>query len=122
MTTTPMLTAATVDRSSGGVALSWTVEGELPERDTWMLSTTLHGDGAPLQFGFKVLDGELVAQFVFDHGAGVQYNYPGVTPQRRGDRWVMVFPSGDVDPSSAVRWEATLNIAGDDENSVSNVL
>ena len=96
----------------------------LPERGTWMLSTTLSGTGdAPAyQFGFKVLDGGLIAQFVFDHSAGFQYNYPHVTPEQRGDTWVMVFPTGDFDVADSHHWEATLNVAGEDVKSLSGDL
>lgn len=60
----------------------------MPTRGTWLLSTTLLGgaNGPIHQFGIKVLDGDLVATFVFDHVEAYQRNFPQVSPTRVVDK------------------------------------
>jgi hypothetical protein len=62
---------------------------------------------------FKALDGRIIAAFVFDHVATSQVSYP-LNPDRRGDVYTAVFPTGEVDLATAGTWTATLNLDGID--------
>lgn len=90
---------------------TWTVEGDVPATDTWLLSTTLVGgpDGPIHQFGVKFDGDQLIAMFVFDHVAAQQYNLGG-SPQRLGAKWTAVFPLGDLAVADAGSWMAALTI------------
>jgi hypothetical protein len=122
--TRPALIAATINRRDKTVTLTWTVVGDMPTRGTWLLSTTVVGgeDGPIHQFGVKFLDGRLIAAFVFDHVKAYQHNFTQVSPTRVGNKWTAIFPVAEVDIAASGRWAATLNLDGDDTNSIDGSL
>lgn len=117
------MTAASVKVRDNDIVLKWTVFGDMPTDGTWLLSTTLVGgeDGPIHQFGVKALDSRIIAAFIFDHVAGGQQNYP-LNPSRTGDVWTAVFPTGDVHLATSGRWEATLNLDGEDTDTVEGAI
>lgn len=119
----PTLIAADLKPRTHDVVATWIVEGDLPNRGTWLLSTTLVGgeEGRIHQFGVKVVDSKVAATFVFDH-VGAQQHNPVVSPQRVGQKWTVVFPMRDLEIATSGRWTATLNLGGTDTHTIEGTL
>lgn len=101
------------------VALTFGVNGDLPDHGHWVLEATLSGgpDGPNDQLGFKVLDGRVIAARSFDmSGGGGQRNYPA-SPRHTGHAWALVLPR-DAVRSGSGNWRASLGVSGVDVGTV----
>ncbi|RNM11729.1 hypothetical protein [Nocardioides pocheonensis] len=109
------LSAATVDLdpAKGRLLLTYRLSGQEPTNGHWLVSTTLVGgpDGPIQQFGFKLVDGDVVSVFLFDHVNAGQKNYTQ-NPQRVGDKWTVSFPAEDVAVAPGAQWRADLDVDG----------
>ncbi|WP_353950001.1 hypothetical protein V6K52_10115 [Knoellia sp. S7-12] len=110
--------------TKGGLLLTYTVEGTLPDAGHWLLSTTVvGGENGPIhQYGVKVVDGAHVASFDFDHVAGRQHDAPGVSLSRIGDKTTVRFPLDVEAVTPGAKWQADLDVNGHDSGSVEGVV
>lgn len=119
----PHLTGSSLS-TKGGLVLTYTIDGDLPESGHWLLSTTVvGGENGPIhQYGVKIVDGVQAAAFDFDHVAGGQHNYTDVTPSRLGDRWTVRFPFDAKAAPDGAKWHADLDVNGVDSGRVDGVV
>lgn len=117
------LTAATLSMD-GGLVLTYTVDGDLPDTGHWLLSTTVvGGENGPIhQYGVKMVDGEHAAAFDFDHVAARQHNYTDVSPSRVGTKWTVRFPLDAEAVNEGAKWHADLDVNGRDAGRVEGVV
>jgi hypothetical protein len=117
---TATLVGATVARDADRVQLTYEVVGTLPDQGSWLLTTTFtRGEDGPVhQFGLEVVDGRVVATFVFDFASATQHNYSDVVPQHTRGTWIVPFAIGGRDLGASGSWHADLAIDGHDAGRV----
>ena len=76
-TSVPSLTTVSLYPGSGSFIVKYELSGPVPQSDTFLIG--IHGASqngqAIRQLGIKFLDGECIANFVFDHNAARQENF-----------------------------------------------
>lgn len=116
-TSVPSLTAVSLYPGSGSFIVKYELSGPMPQSDTFLIG--IHGtgqDGQTIrQLGIKFLDGECIANFVFDHNAARQENFDYVPVG--GDPRVIhaPYPAAPLDAlGTSPKLRGYLNYAGND--------
>lgn len=99
------------------VVFAWTGDIENQASVLWSVFVHPSNGRAPLQLGYKLVDGQFAAFFVFDYETTRtrQINVPGAAVLTDGEL-MATFPVEAVgrDISSSWRWKAHLSVAGID--------
>ncbi|MFF1385732.1 hypothetical protein ACFVWT_19445 [Arthrobacter sp. NPDC058288] len=76
-TSVPSLTSVSLYPGNGSFIVKYELSGPVPQSDTFLIG--IHGvsrdERTIRQLGVKFLDGECIANFVFDHNAARQENF-----------------------------------------------
>ncbi|MET4001709.1 hypothetical protein ABIB48_000407 [Arthrobacter sp. UYCu511] len=116
-TSVPLLTSVSLYPGNGSFIVKYELSGPVPQLDTFLIG--IHGvsqDGQTIrQLGTKFLDGDCIANFVFDHNAARQENVDYV-PVGHDPRVIHTsFPSAPLEAlGTSQKLRGYLNYTGED--------
>lgn len=110
------LTRVSLDTTGAGVTLTYEWDGSVPPAGSvlWVTTVSSANGNTARQLGYKLVDAQPSAYFVFDFSAAQQENLSG-SVHLTSQQLVASFPGPAVsDLGDGWRWTAVLNVDGND--------